>query len=221
MTRNNELLRIGVDLDGVLADFNSTFIALIKQMIGIELPPVSDTYPDCWSYHRAGGVTKQQDAVLWAHISDPTVRFWRRLGELPGATMLRDLSDMMDARKVVVYFITTRLGASAHQQSMTWLAAHGFRAPVVLIAGSEDAKGKLALGLGLDAFIDDKPENCIQVKLQSPSTKVFILNAPYNKTLAFDGITRVWHVREMLEQVGLMEPAVSKLEQAINEQKAA
>lgn len=221
MNDSDRPLRLGIDLDGVMCNFNEAFRSLIIELVGVTLPLICNTYPDTWNYHRTAGVTKDQDNKLWAHISDNTNQFWRNLGELPGAVLLRDLSDMVDARKVTVYFITNRPDAGAHQQSMAWLAAHGFRTPVVLIANDETAKGKLAAGLNLDALIDDKPENCLQVRDRAKHTRVFILDAPYNRTIAFTGITRVFSVREMLEQLQLLEVKPGPLEQAFNERQAA
>lgn len=213
MTVTDRPLRLGFDMDGLFVDFNTACIAKMNAMFNVGLPPVSDSFPDIYNYDRAN-LTREQFDTLWAHIQTVETRFWKQLGELPSADLLRDISDMMDGCQVTAYFITTRPGRNAHAQSMQWLSAHGFRNPTVLIADNEPAKGKLAVGLGLHAFIDDKPENCQQVKLQSPATKVFILNQPYNKTIQFNDITRVWHVREMLEQLGLIERKPGALEQA-------
>src|SRR4051812_23873962 len=103
-------LRIGIDLDGCLADFNTAFIELIAEQTGIQLPPVSDTYPDCWAYHKAGGVTAEQDRKLWQTIGD-SGSFWYELPSLPGA--VRTINDLGIVSRVAgwfVYFITARNG---------------------------------------------------------------------------------------------------------------
>lgn len=163
--------------DGVLADFNSSFIALIKQQTGIELPPVGPNYPDVWAYHRAGGVTPAQDKLLWKHIK--TSGFWDTLDALPSATEAIQRLDVLRYSGADVYFITSRPGNFAKYLTEGWLMRHGFRYPTVLICNS---KGPVAAGLELDAFIDDKTENCLDVARARELCRVFLVDAPYNKT---------------------------------------
>lgn len=223
-----EALRLGLDIDGCLADFNTGFIALIKQMTGIQLPVVSSTYPDVWNYHRAGGVTKEQDAVLWAKIKFSS--FWQDLPALPGtAAALRNLANWRTAGHEI-YFITSRPGQLAKYQTEEWLKVIGFSIPTVLIADSEAAKGDLARGLNLDAFIDDKPENCAAVLNatryglhctpgENPIVTdwaypcaVYLFDAPYNQTYNDPHVTRVGSVQAMLDR--LLQEQFDRLESA-------
>lgn len=205
--------RIGIDLDGPLAHFNKGFRELVHRHTSVRLPPLGPDYPDVWLYHRAAGVTMVQDAVLWAIIADPAQKFWQKLDPTPCAIeCLGLLASMMATNDVVPYFITSRPGDSAHQQSREWLTQFGFsNYATVLIAPDEECKGKLAAGLALDAFIDDKIDNCRAVRYHSPTTRVFLHDQPYNRGVAVDGVTRVSRVRtvrEMLEQLGLLDPRI-------------
>lgn len=185
-------MRLGCDIDGCIADFNTAFMALIYKQTGIALPPVSLTYPDVWSYHRAGGVTKEQDHALWAEIKDSA--FWATLPALAGAQATLALLQDMRYAGHHIYFITSRPGEYAKLLTEDWLVQHGFRNPTVLIA---NRKGPVALGLELDVFIDDKIENCIDV-LEAGVDHVFLVNRPYNSTFSR---SRIWRVPEALDAV--------------------
>ncbi len=171
--------RWGIDIDGVLADFNTSFIALVRAQTGIQLPSPSATYPDLWAYHRAAGVTNAQDSALWEWIKlNPG--FWEQLQPLPHAVetlaTLRDMSSNLGAN---VYFITSRPGSGAKSATEYWLRNWGFHlGPTVCIA---HAKGPLVESLELDVFIDDRPENCLDAKVAREACRVFIVDAPYNR----------------------------------------
>lgn len=208
-------MKIGIDMDGVLADFNTAFIALIKDTTGVELPPPSDSYPSVWNYHREpGGITEEQDKALWTHIMYSP--FWLTLRPLKGAEVALDELNRRAGRGDEVYFITTRPGRDAKALTEGWLQWYGMENPTVLISGD---KGSVAKGLGLNVFIDDKPENCNEVLdettvwepigglqdcclIYHPNyrTRVFVMDAPYNRQLDRDGITRISSVLEALDQ---------------------
>jgi len=202
-------MNIGVDIDGVLADFNTPFIALIKKMTGRELPQPSATYPDVWAYHIAGGVTPEENAKLWDYISNSD---WvtRHQPTPTGEAALEELNFLAATGYANVYFITNRGGAHAKRQTEAWLTFYGMKNPTVLIANSDAAKGQLAAGLKLDVFIDDKPENCAHVVDATKSVgffdtdypcEVFLVDAPYNRDFEMRGVTRVVSALQALERV--------------------
>lgn len=173
-------LRIGIDVDGILANFNKAYREMLIKVSGRDLIP--ETFePPTWNYATVFGYTKEEDAAAWKEItSDPI--FWRRLGVLPGA---REMLDAIDDARHAVYFITTRPGVSTQHQTETWLR-NFVLAPTVLIAKTSEDKGVLARGLGLTHFIDDKPENCLAVKSHIPSCHVYLLDALYNRWAGWD-----------------------------------
>jgi len=159
-----------MDIDGVLADFNASYAALIYQQTGvrIDLPPL------VWDYGKAAGV---DEGPLWKDVIIPSQTWWYDLGLLPDAgTFLRWLS--MSRQTLDVYFVTSRPGYTSKRQTEQWLEYHGFPGATVLI-GSE--KGLLAKGLGLDIVVDDKPDNLKDVKKHSPKTETWLFAAPYNE----------------------------------------
>jgi uncharacterized HAD superfamily protein len=196
-------MRLGVDLDGVLCDFNTAFIALIQEKLGMDLPKPSSSYPNTWDYHKAAGITSKQNAVLWKHIQ--STPFMASLNPLPGAVnairILRELDDN-------VYFITSRRGPMAKYWSEVWLKNHGAYNPTVIQAlGS---KGDIAKGLKLDVFIDDKPGYVQEVIDSVPKVRAYLIDAPYNQDDGPVHGIRVKNVLEVLTLEGLVQ-AVEKV----------
>ncbi len=164
------------DIDGVLADFNSAYRVLIIERFGIELPPISDTFPEVWRWDKAAGLTNKQNNILWEHIKESN--FWANLEPTPqGGEALAHLWDLRYAGDHI-YFITSRPGGEAKWQTECWLEDHGYGGATVLMSSD---KGSVCKGLGVEMFVDDKPENCLEVALDCPKAQVYLLDAPYNR----------------------------------------
>lgn len=176
-------MRIGIDIDGVLANFNAAYRMKLISVTGRDLIPEGEE-PPCWEYATHYGYTKDEDSRTWKDIlADPW--FWQFLAPLPGALSFLDWVDTESrygpvSGLIVPYFITTRPGVDTKGQSERWLRPH-VENPAVLIARSSEDKGLLARGLGLTHFLDDKPENCHAVKTAIPSCDVWLLTARYNE----------------------------------------
>lgn len=181
---------IGLDLDGVLADFSGEFSRRINEKYGLNSDPTKQTD---WDF-LCQGVTAEQEAAIWADI-DATPNFWLTLNPL---TQL----EPNNLRPYKTYFITSRpetAGMTCDEQSAIWLRRHFFIANPTVIVSS--MKGPLVMALGVKAFLDDKPENCLNVRAYSPFTKVFILTQPYNVNFDQPSVTRVATVAEFFERI--------------------
>ena len=67
-----------------------------------------------------------------------------------------------------VIFLTSRpetRGDTAQAQSHRWLANKGFLQPSVFVV--HGSRGKIAASLALDVIVDDRPENCLDVAVDS------------------------------------------------------
>jgi hypothetical protein len=80
-----------------------------------------------------------------------------------------------------VYFPTARAHTSGRPVGkQTARAIHAnFDIPYPAVFVSNE-KGPMAQALQYDYFIDDKPENCIDVKKALPNCKVFLVSLPHN-----------------------------------------
>lgn len=172
-------MRIGIDIDGVLADFVSAFRELVHQHTEVRMPPPSDTWPDVWDFHYAAGVTKEQSNILWNDHIKPGP-FLAALHAYPGAVEALMFLDQLSREGNDIYFVTSRAGDMAKFYTEQWLNWHGYSRPTVIIA-PDNSKGDLAAALKLEVFIDDKPENCVDVKNAKPSCRTYLIDKPYNR----------------------------------------
>lgn len=161
---------IQVDVDGVIANFQKGYLALANSMFGLDIPldwlrPTWDAIPT--------EMTKDMDRKVWkAIVVDPT--FWEKLEPLVSPTVIRDLHSLGE-----VYYVTSRNGVDVLEQTKTWLWRQCFiPGPNVIVS---KRKADAALALGATYMIDDKAGNCLATYYNSPKTKVYVLDAPYNQ----------------------------------------
>jgi hypothetical protein len=172
-------VKFGIDMDGVLCDFIQGYNALAKAQFGIELPYPAVT----WDHGPTNGITKSQDNTLWELIK--STPFHGALHALPGALDAIGRLNVLGMQGHSVYFITSRPGPLAKFWAEVWLKNHGMDLPTVLIASK---KGYVAKGLQLDVFVDDKPENNLDVLgavgcqgLVDPPVRVYLIDQPWNQ----------------------------------------
>jgi FMN phosphatase YigB (HAD superfamily) len=181
---------VGIDLDGVLADFTNAFRQLSLKLLGKPDPSLIQTD---WDFECLGLTSKEVDFV-WRHIKE-TKNWWIKLGKLPG-------TDELQRACIRPIFITSRVetaGFPVAKQSEMWLMQnYGLVCPVVLVS---DNKGPLAEALKLDWFIDDKVENCLDVADASVLTQVCIRTQPYNIKFESTKVRRVNTFNEFAEAV--------------------
>jgi hypothetical protein len=198
-------VRIGFDVDGVLAAFLPAYHDLIVKMTGRNLfKPEDRKTPSTWYCPEYRGYTGEELSKVWKVITDPESYFWLNLNPLPGVgTLDMMLTAILDDHDL--YFITSRPGSGAKWQTEQWLMDHlGFSLeyshPTVLIASGSPgyvAKRRIAEGLALDCYIDDNFENAVAIT-QTTKTRSYLLNTNYNQQ-GSGTFTRVNSVYEFLE----------------------
>lgn len=150
--------------------------------------------PPTWYWDRAAGYTKDEENAAWDFVND-SPNFWANLEPFPAIETIKCLGFEND-----VYFITTRTGQQPKHQTEEFLSKFLNYIPTVLISPN---KGPIAVGLGLEVFIDDRDKNILEVAAASPSTHCYILDYPYNRDVADTAnITRVYSVKQALEFAG-------------------
>lgn len=177
-------MKIGIDVDGVLADFNKSFIERVIDVTGKDLFPPRPFDIPTWHYPQAYGYTdaemKYPDGPVWKTIADDP-SFWYQLFPYDGAV---EFIARLDSSVHDLYFITNRPGTTAKSQTENWIEFHNFGLqseafsyPTVLVS---PAKGLCAKALNLDLYIDDNTDNCLDVNHTSPNTRVVMLARPWN-----------------------------------------
>ena len=191
------------DIDGCLADFNSSYIALIKEVAGVDLFPSgvpSGYVPQCWNFPEALGYSEEVLGEVWGRIRASRT-FWESLLPLPEVWDIATTG--LTSRKHDIYFLTDRSGIRAKWQTERWLSRYVTEFPTALLVKD---KAPVVRALHADVIIDDKFETIKNVEYESPMTRAFLINRPYNQVTRFPGeddvIRRADSVKEVLDELG-------------------
>ena len=185
-------LRIGFDLDGTVADMYSSLHEEALKLFGEEVlaksaykkaPPSPDgaegaeaPAPEDSTGTLAMDelhLSARQQMQLWDHVKK-IENFWTTLPELEPGIIAR-IAKTASERRWEIIFLTTRpstAGELTQLQSQRWLDAHGFRYPSVMVV--QRSRGKIADALQLDAFVDDRPENCLDIAVESKAKVILV-----------------------------------------------
>lgn len=177
-------MRIAFDLDGTLADMASALAAEAEKLFGhvsarLDVDDAASPQPSDNARESVTPVlsrlilTDPQRAKLWRRV-EKIPDFWTTLAETEPGIVAR-IAAIAAERRWDVIFLTTRplvAGATTQLQSQQWLDAHGFRWPSVFVV--KRSRGRIADALGLDAVVDDRTENCIDVATQSKAHAILV-----------------------------------------------
>jgi hypothetical protein len=162
-------LRVGFDIDGVLADFKTAFRETARRL---SRRPVQETPAD--PEQTPQGMSASEVRRVWKAI-ERTPQWWMQLQAFEPSEIER-LYTVSRERRWEVYFLTTRppsAGETPQFQTQWWLEQHGFYLPsVVTVPGS---RGELANALRLDLAIDDQFVNCAEIIAASATKTVLML----------------------------------------------
>jgi hypothetical protein len=200
-------LRLGFDLDGVLADMNSALVReALKVFPGLDLESgeTRTRTPDPETPEGEPGetaplslrLTERQERQLWDAVKE-IPNFWETLDETEPGIIAR-LAATAAARRWEVIFLTSRprtAGDIVQVQSQRWLSRHGFALPALYVVST--SRGRIAQALGLDVVVDDRPENCLDVAIESRARAILIWRGDENavpasaRRLGIGGVTSV------------------------------
>lgn len=184
-------LRVGFDLDGVLADMDAELFRQAEALFGEAAiaqpvrgnenvpgaPSDSEAAADAAATNEAPllklNLTSRQQRKLWRHV-ESIDNFWETLKEIePGA--VAQLAAVALASRWEIIFLTKRpqsAGSTAQLQSQRWLEANGFKLPSVYVV--QGSRGRIAAALALDVVVDDRPENCLDVSIDSKARAILV-----------------------------------------------
>ena len=177
-------MKLGFDLDGTVADLQGALAREARRLFpGVEpgdLPKsiapanaAAATQEGVAPGFSMSSLTSRQQQELW-NAACARVNFWETLDEIePGA--LARLSRLARERRWEVIFLTSRpetKGDTAQLQSHRWLAAKGFESPSIFVV--HGSRGKIASSLQLDVLVDDRPENCLDIAIDSGARAILV-----------------------------------------------
>jgi hypothetical protein len=206
-------MRLAFDLDGTVADMQGALAREARRLF----PDVDPkTLPKSAPNEGDGGSTEAksedgrvsigylsswQQRQLWKTICEQQ-NWWESLEEIERGTLAR-LFRLVTDRKWELMFVTSRpetRGDTAQAQSYRWLQAQGFKTPSVFVV--HGSRGRLASALALDVLVDDRPENCLDVALESAARAILVWRGDEGKIPSSArqlGIGSVTSVRQCLE----------------------
>ena len=193
-------LRIGIDLDGVLADMQTALRREAEALFGprspardpqadVQAEQIAEAAREALEEGEAGAdageeeeaappepqpLTMRQQRKLWKHVARID-GFWEGLEEIERGTVAR-FAALATERRWNVIFLTQRpetAGDTAQRQTQRWLERHGFPLPSVFVVPGT-ARGRVADALDLDIVIDDRPSNCLEIAVDSRARAVLV-----------------------------------------------
>ena len=118
-------------------------------------------------------MTPRQQRRLWERV-ESIENFWQTLNEIEPGTVAT-LYALSVERRWEIIFLTKRpatAGATAQIQTQHWLEARGFLLPSVYVV--QGSRGQIAAALALDFVVDDRPENCLDVAVDSKAKPILV-----------------------------------------------
>lgn len=221
-------MRLGFDLDGTVADLQGALAQEAKRLYpGIdtaalprsapETDPTAATIPsgDAEKAGEAGepgaaesnglfafgSLSARQQREIWKAVCDRE-NFWETLDEIEPGGLAR-LYEAVQEHRWELIFLTSRpetKGDTAQSQSHRWLSKQGYQQPSVFVV--HGSRGKIAASLALDVLVDDRPENCLDVAIDSAARPILVWRGDEGKVPGSArqlGIGSVSSIKECLD----------------------
>jgi hypothetical protein len=159
-------LRIGLDIDGVLADFRTAFHETAVRCLRHDVDDGQDL--EALTPLSAADVRRVWDYIATAQ------NWWMDVPAYEPEQIAR-LYSLTRAAGWEIFFMTKRppsAGDSVQFQTQWWIERFGFYLPAVMtVPGS---RGDIANGLRLDLVVDDQLINCVEVISTAPTKAVLL-----------------------------------------------
>ncbi len=189
MTSKISISRVGIDLDGTVADFIKGVTPLMKEHYGLE----PDFSVDAYHIEEVFGLNpltrpKDLQKTLYEDLN-----LFRDLPKLEEDGDM--ITTMLKLADIKVYFITARQGTkTVREDTLTWLNRHGFQYDDVFHTAD---KAGVCTHVNIDVMYEDELAQIY--KLRQAGINTVVRDQPWNFKLpdAKDqGITRVYNWQE-------------------------
>ena len=186
--------RHGLDLDGIVYDWQHVFADFLKKKIELEFDLRSIT---TWNWHEAlDGLTPKRFDKIFDEFTDKGL--YRNLPLIPQA---RTGLDTIVKNGYEIHFITCR-PKKAEKDSEASIKELGI--PYASLSVASGSKGDAAKKLRLDVFFDDRPKYLQQLD-DVGVKKLYLMNKLYNIREDCSFI-RVSNWQEFIEKEGMAWP---------------
>ena len=195
-------MNIGVDIDGVLTDFES-FVLIKGGRYFSKKRNMHIINPEGFDVDQVFGVTKKQLLRFWMrHYFAYCITQPARIGAKESLKKLKK-----DGNKIVI--ITGRMlsyeknliGAIMRMSVKFWLWKNGIKYDSIVFCQENDKKTEICKHLNIDIMIEDKPDNVMALLDSMP---VICFDASYNRGFDAESIKRVksWNeIYDCLEEL--------------------
>jgi uncharacterized HAD superfamily protein len=184
-------MMVGLDIDGVVADFLPPFLQRLAKFAGNgPIDPQSVTDP---SFTNHPFLSREIISRCVAEVSYDA-GFWQELAPLPSAEEWLALDRLSRENRLI--FITHRYERDTYdigRITCDWLRKHGISNPVVYFTQSH--KSELIAKLAVELFVDDRHENCREA---AENTRALVMMPHRTYNCAFNH-PRVQRIQDLTE----------------------
>lgn len=192
---------VGIDLDGVLVDFNKVFLEKLSAFEGKEYTVDQVTN---YSYIKClPGVDKNAVSQVFREISRAP-DFWIDLPPISqqgvdAAVELSEISHLyaITARAPTSFTCQNPRYSATLVQSEYWLRSRGIDVMGVIVCKNSGSKGSVANALRCDYFLEDSPESFVSCR--EFGIDAYLMDAPYNRYIETG--QRIYSVQEYLDMI--------------------
>jgi 5'(3')-deoxyribonucleotidase len=161
-------MRLGIDLDGVVADFNAGWMQVHAEEFGTELVP---DMVDSWNcLHRLGGFADMGAFWAWASPNERRRSIFRHLQPYPDAVASLTRLAKQGHRVVIV----TTKPTWARTDTFRWLADHD-------VPTSEVHLSDRKYEVDCDVYLDDAPHVLDELVEHRPTATICRFVRPWNE----------------------------------------
>ena len=164
-------MRLGIDLDGVVADFNAGWIRLHRDEFGSELHPEMVVTWD--GLHELGGFADMEAFWQWAQGNEDRPSIFRHLDVYPDAL---DTLHALDRAGHDIVIVTTK-PRWARIDTLRWLADNALPTAEVHMIDDKYL-------VDCDVYLDDSPHVLPSLLQHRPDATVCRFIRPWNEPLA-------------------------------------